>query len=73
MTRTPFRDILEHPDARSARRTTKGDYPMKAIRVSEYGGPSVLKIQEVPTPEPGPNQVLVRNHGVVALEERHRD
>jgi len=35
---------------------------MKAIRVSEYGGPSVLKLEEVPTPQPGPNQVLVRNH-----------
>ncbi len=35
---------------------------MKAIRVSEYGGPSVLKLEEVPAPEPGPNQVLVRNH-----------
>src|SRR5262252_3492928 len=33
---------------------------MKAIRVSEYGGPSVLKLEEVPTPQPGPNQVLVR-------------
>jgi len=37
---------------------------MKAIRVSEYGGPAVLKIQEVPTPDPGPSQVLVRNHAV---------
>jgi NADPH2:quinone reductase len=37
---------------------------MKAIRVSEYGGPSVLKIEEVPTPQPGPSQVLVRNHAV---------
>src|SRR6266704_5314256 len=35
---------------------------MKAIRVSEYGGPSVLKLEEVPAPTPGPNQVLVRNH-----------
>ena len=34
---------------------------MKAIRVSEYGGPSVLKLEETPTPSPGPNQVLVRN------------
>jgi len=33
---------------------------MKAIRVSEYGGPSVPKLEEVPTPQPGPNQVLVR-------------
>jgi NADPH2:quinone reductase len=37
---------------------------MKAIRVSEYGGPSVLKLEEVPTPGVGPNQVLVRNHAV---------
>lgn len=37
---------------------------MKAIRVSEYGGPSVLKLEETPTPQPGPGQVLVRNHAV---------
>ena len=37
---------------------------MKAIRVSEYGGPSVLKLEEVPAPQPGPNQVLVRSHAV---------
>ncbi len=37
---------------------------MKAIRVSEYGGPSVLKLEEVPTPTPSAAQVLVRNHAV---------
>ena len=37
---------------------------MKAIRISEYGGPSVLKLEEVPAPQPGPTQVLVRNHAV---------
>jgi len=37
---------------------------VKAIRVSEYGGPSVLKLEEVPAPQAGPNQVLVRNHAV---------
>ena len=37
---------------------------MKAIRVREYGGPSVLKLEELPTPEPGPGQVLVRNHAI---------
>jgi len=37
---------------------------MNAIRVSEYGGPSVLKLGEVPTPSVGPNQVLVRNHAI---------
>ncbi|MBI1737253.1 MAG: NADPH:quinone reductase [Candidatus Rokubacteria bacterium] len=37
---------------------------MKAIRVSEYGGPAVLKVEEIPTPQPGPSQVLVRHHAV---------
>jgi NADPH:quinone reductase len=37
---------------------------MKAIRVSEYGGPSVLKLEEITTPQPAPNQVLVRNRAV---------
>ena len=35
---------------------------MKAIRVKEFGGPEVLRLEEVPTPEPGPGQVLVRIH-----------
>ncbi len=35
---------------------------MKAIRVSEYGGPAVLRLEEVPAPQPGPGQVVVRNH-----------
>jgi NADPH2:quinone reductase len=35
---------------------------MKAIRVSEYGGPAVLKVADVPAPQPGAGQVLVRNH-----------
>jgi NADPH:quinone reductase len=37
---------------------------MKAIRVSAYGDPSVLKLEEIPTPQPGPDQVLVRNRAV---------
>src|SRR5437016_4489044 len=32
---------------------------MKAIRVHEFGGPEVLRFEEVPTPQPGPGQVLV--------------
>lgn len=33
---------------------------MKAIRVKEFGGPEVLQLEEVPTPKPGPGEVLVR-------------
>ena len=35
---------------------------MKAIRVHEFGGPEVLKLEEVPTPKPATGQVLVRVH-----------
>ena len=35
---------------------------MKAIRVKEFGGPEVLQLEEVPTPQPGPGEVLVRMH-----------
>ncbi len=33
---------------------------MKAIRVREFGGPEVMKLEEVPVPKPGAGQVLVR-------------
>ena len=37
---------------------------MKAIRVHEFGGPEVLRLEEVPTPHPGPGEVLVRIRAV---------
>ena len=33
---------------------------MKAVRFDEYGGVDVLKVADVPKPEPGPGQVLVQ-------------
>ncbi len=33
---------------------------MKAIRVREFGGPEVLRLEEVPDPRPGRGEVLVR-------------
>src|SRR5262249_5183500 len=35
---------------------------MKAILVREFGGPENLKLEDVPTPKPGPGEVLVRVH-----------
>jgi NADPH2:quinone reductase len=33
---------------------------MKAIRVHEYGGPAVMKLEEIPDPKPGSGEVVVR-------------
>ncbi|MBI4493967.1 MAG: quinone oxidoreductase [Chloroflexi bacterium] len=33
---------------------------MKAVRVYEYGGPEVMRLEELPTPRPGAGQALVK-------------
>jgi NADPH2:quinone reductase len=33
---------------------------MQAIRIHSYGGPEVMRLEELPTPAPGPGQALVR-------------
>jgi len=33
---------------------------MKAIQITQTGGPEVMSIREVPTPVPGPGEVLIR-------------
>ena len=37
---------------------------MKAIQIHETGGPEVLQLAELPIPEPGPGQVLIRVEAV---------
>jgi NADPH2:quinone reductase len=37
---------------------------MKAIRVHQFGGPEVLRYEDVPTPAPAAGQVLVKVHAV---------
>ncbi|WP_026315876.1 NADP-dependent oxidoreductase [Actinokineospora enzanensis] len=34
----------------------------RAVRFAEYGGPEVLGVEEVTSPDPGPGEVLVRVH-----------
>jgi NADPH2:quinone reductase len=33
---------------------------VRAIQMTEFGGPEVMKLVELPTPEPGPGEVLIR-------------
>jgi putative PIG3 family NAD(P)H quinone oxidoreductase len=36
---------------------------MKAVVITRFGGPEVLEVQDVATPQPGPDEVLVRVRG----------
>ena len=33
---------------------------MKAIQITQFGGPEVLTLADVPQPEPGPGQILIQ-------------
>src|ERR1700730_13228928 len=33
---------------------------MRAIQMTEFGGPEVLKLSELPVPAPGPEEVLIK-------------
>ena len=33
---------------------------MRAIQITEYGGPDVLRLRELPDPEPGDGELLVQ-------------
>jgi len=37
---------------------------MKAVVIREFGGPEVMRLEEVPTPVPGPGEVVIRVHAV---------
>jgi NADPH:quinone reductase-like Zn-dependent oxidoreductase len=43
---------------------------MKAVRFHEFGGPEVLRYEDVPTPRPGPGEVLI---GLRAAALNHLD
>ena len=43
---------------------------MRAVRITEHGGPDVLEVVDVPPPEPGPEQLLV---DVAAAGVNYRD
>src|SRR4029453_18381965 len=75
-------DNSERPDPCEARfematRTTDHAIPpmMKAAAIDRYGPPSVLKLHELPTPEPEADQVLIAVHaaGVGSWDAEMRD
>jgi len=48
---------------------------MRAVLIPKHGGPEVLKVEEVPIPQPGTNEVLVQIHaaGVNPVDTYIRD
>lgn len=45
---------------------------MRAIQMTEFGGPEVLKLVELPTPKPGPEEVLIEvAHAGVNFADTH--
>jgi NADPH2:quinone reductase len=36
----------------------------KAIRIDQHGGPEVLQLTEIDVPDPGPDEVRIRNHAI---------
>ena len=39
-------------------------FVMKAIRIHQFGGPEVLKLEEIEVPKPGAGQVLIKNAAI---------
>src|ERR1700733_11412455 len=51
---------LRAPRPRPACGTSLASDPMRAIQMTEFGGPEVLELVELPVPEPGPDEVLIK-------------
>ena len=37
---------------------------MKSIKIDKFGGPEVLKIQDIEVRKPGPKEVLIKNNSI---------
>ena len=52
---------MQYPDPNGNPHTSPAiPETMRAVRVHQRGGPDVLQLEEIPTPRPGPGQVLIR-------------
>ena len=47
---------------------------MQAIRIQQFGGPEVLRVEDVPVPDPGPGEVLIKVEaaGINFVDVYHR-
>ena len=47
---------------------------MQAIRIHQFGGPEVLRLEDVPVPEPGPGEALIKVEatGINYVDVYHR-
>jgi NADPH:quinone reductase len=64
-----------NPAARSPVRPGRGRYgrAVRAIQITEFGGPEVLRLADLPVPQPGPGQVLIQvDHAGVNYADTHQ-
>ena len=70
-------DRSDHNEAHSGGNRTSHARAVRAVQIEEFGGPEVLRVAEVPAPEPGEGEVLVRveragvNFGDTHQRENH--
>src|SRR5262245_58491756 len=50
--------------AKDSKKSCSGGSRVKAVVFHEFGPPSVLRVEDVPTPQPGPGEVLLKVHAV---------
>lgn len=53
---------LATPETAADGRVPEAGVTMSGVRIHEFGGPDVLRVEIVPRPAPGPGQLLVRVH-----------
>jgi NADPH:quinone reductase-like Zn-dependent oxidoreductase len=43
---------------------------MKAVTIHEFGGPEELLYEEMPVPEYGPGEILVKVHATAIIQQK---
>src|SRR5438132_12635433 len=59
-TKNNYREVCAYLASGDENRSNGGELCMKALRFSKFGLPSVLRIEEIPRPEPRDGEALVK-------------